>query len=125
MALHVAASADATALAIRDHVLPIVREHGTLEDLEDKNGSLRLVVLEKPPWRFVHWTPFNALAAGEASSPGYRHALERQHTRPDIPYGLDVSHESVKVLSILWADSGTSAVISFIRGTWEEAAMTI
>jgi hypothetical protein len=27
-------------------------------------------------WTFRHWTPFNGLTAGEASSPGYRHAID-------------------------------------------------
>jgi hypothetical protein len=57
-------------------------------------------------WTFRHWTPFNGLTAGEASSPGYRHAIERQHTKSDLPYGLDVSHRE-KVLSILWTDDGS------------------
>ena len=39
MSLRVAASGDARALAIRDHVMPLVRAHGTLEDLEDKNST--------------------------------------------------------------------------------------
>ena len=123
--LHLAASGDADALAIRDHVLPIVREHGALEDLEGKNSSLRLIVLERQAWRFAHWTPFNALAPGQASSPGYRHALGNQHTLLDLPYGLDVWHEGSQVLSLLWADGGTFQVIAFQRGIWEIEAMAL
>jgi hypothetical protein len=125
MSLKVAASADANALAIRDHLLPIVRAHGLLEDLEDKDSSLRLLVLERGSWRFLHWTPFNALAPTQASSPTYRHALERQHTRPDLPYGLDVWHDGTNVLSLLWADGATFKVLSFVRGAWEDAALAI
>ena len=90
MGLRVAASSDARALAIRDHVLPLVREHGTLEDLEGKDSTLRLIVLEQDPWCLIHWTPFNALAPAEASSPGYRHALERQRRRPALWAGNPV-----------------------------------
>jgi hypothetical protein len=43
---------------------------------------------------------------------GYRHALERQHTRPDLPYGLDVWH-GAKVLGVLWADDGAFEVVTF------------
>lgn len=125
MSLKVAASSDARALAIRDHLLPLIREHGVIEDLEDKSSSLRLMVLEQDPWRFTHWTPFNALTRTEASSPGYRHALENQHTRPDLPYGLDVYHAQAKVLSLLWGDDGASQVLVFIRGAWEEAALAL
>jgi hypothetical protein len=125
MTLHVAASSDANALAIRDHILPIVREHGLLEDLEAKNSSLRLIVLERQVWRILHWTPFNALAPGQASSPGYRHALRDQHTAPDLPYGLDVWHDGVHVLSLLWAEAGAFQVVSFHRGAWEAEALTL
>lgn len=125
MSLRVAASADARALAIRDHVLPLVRAHGTLEDLEGKDSTLRLLVLERGSWRFTHWTPFNALGLTEASSPGYRHALERQHIRPDLPYGLDIWHEGTKVLSLLWADEGSFKVVELVRGNWEQAALAL
>jgi hypothetical protein len=126
MGLKVAASGDANALAIRDHLLPIVRAHGTLEDLEDKDSPLRLLVLERGPWCFRHWTPFNALAPTQASSPGYRHALERQHTtRPDMPYGLDVSHDDANVLSLLWVDAATFKIVNFVRGAWEDAVLAV
>jgi len=125
MTLHVVASADASALAIRDHILPIVRAHGALQDFEDKNSPLRLVVLERPPWQFVHWTPFNALTPGQASSPGYRHALEAQHTRPDLPYGLEIWSGGTNVLSLLWSDTGVVEVLQFTRGSWEEAARVL
>ena len=125
MSLRVAASGDARVLAIRDHVLPLVRAHGTLEDLEGKNSTLRLVVLERGSWRFTHWTPFNSLGPTDASSPGYRHALERQRTRPNLPYGLDIWHEGAKVLSLLWADKGSLEIVELVRGNWEEAALAL
>ncbi len=125
MKLRVAASGDARALAVRDHVLPIVRARGILEDLEGKDSTLRLVVLEHDPWYLTHWTPFNALAPTEASSPGYRHALERQHTRPDLPYGLEIRYEQTKVLSLLWADDGVFEVVTFVRGSWEDTALAL
>ncbi len=125
MTLHVAASGDANAVAIRDHMLPIVRAHGVLEDLQGKNSPLRLIVLERQAWRFLHWTPFNALAPGQASSPGYRHALGNQHTLLDLPYGLDVWHDGINVLSLLWAEGGTFQVAGFHRGVWEAEAMAL
>ena len=36
----------------------------------------------------------------EAASPAYRHALEQQRSRPDLPYGLEVWRGD-KVLSVL------------------------
>jgi hypothetical protein len=121
MNLRLVSSSDDRALAIRDHLLPLVRERGTLET---QRGSVRLISLRMDPWVFEHWTPFNELSPGEASSPGYRHALARQRTTPDLPYGLDVWH-GAKVLSVLWADDGAFEVVSFVRGPWEEEALAL
>ena len=121
MTLRLVSSGDNRALAIRDHLVPIVRERGTLEVQRD---TVRLIALEMGPWVFNHWTPFNALAPEEASSPGYRHALERQHTRPPLPYGLDVWHGD-KVLSVLWAADGAFEVAHFVRGPWEDEALAL
>jgi hypothetical protein len=87
MTLALVSSGDGPALMIRDHLLPLVREHGTLEIQRD---AVRLIALRTEAWAIEHWTPFNELSRGEASSPGYRHALERQHTTSDLPYGLNV-----------------------------------
>ena len=121
MTLRLVSSGDDRALAIRDHILPLLREYGALEVQRD---TVRVVKLQIDNWTFRHWTPFNELTAGEASSPGYRHAIERQHTTPDLPYGLDVSHGE-KVLSILWADDGSIEVTTFVRGAWEDEALEL
>src|SRR3954447_21525578 len=89
MALRLVSSGDDRALAIRDHILPLLREYGALGVQRD---AVRLIELRIGSWTFRHWTPFNDLRPGEASSPGYRRAVERQHTKVDLPYGLDVSH---------------------------------
>ena len=122
MTLKLVASGDGRALAIRDHLLPLVRERGTLEL---QRGPVRLVALRMDPWIIEHWTPFRDLAPGDASSPGYRHALERQHTRPDLPYGLDVRHGGSHVLQVLWSDGKAADVVTFIRGRWEDEALAL
>ena len=122
MNLRLVASGDDRALAIRDHLLPLVRDRGTLGCQRD---SVRLIALHVGPWRFEHWTPFNELSPGQASSPGYRHALARQHTRPDLPYGLEVWRGGTKVLGVLWADHGPTAVDRFVRGSWEDEALAL
>jgi hypothetical protein len=109
-------------VAIRDHLLPLVREQGTLRIQSDQ---VRLVVFRVGPWVLEHWTPFNELAAAEAASPGYRHALERQHTKPDLPYGLNVWCAGAKVLSVIWADDGSLEVIELLRGAWQEQALAL
>jgi hypothetical protein len=121
MSLNLVSSGDDRALAIRDHLVTVVRERGRLQV---QSGALRPIVFQDGPWMVSHWTPFNALSPGEASSPGYRHALERQHTRPDLPYGLDVWHGE-RVLSILWSDQGNFEVVVFVRGAWEAEALKL
>ena len=122
MALTLVSSGDDRALAIRDRLLPIVRERGTLEL---QRGLVRLVALRTGPWTIEHWTPFSELSPEEASSPGYRHALERQRTRPDLPYGLDVRRDGARVLLVLWSDDGASQVVTFVRGPWEDEALAL
>lgn len=122
MALRLVASGDADALAIRDHLLPLIRARGVIEVQRD---AVRIIGWHTDAWRFEHWTPFNELQAGEASSPGYRQALKRQHTVPDLPYGLDVWHSGTQVLTVLWADDGSFHVAAFARGEWEEEALKL
>jgi len=121
MSLKLVASNDHRALAIRDHLLLLVRRGGWLEV---QRGLVRLITLEQAPWVVHHWTPFNELQPGEASSPGYRHAVERQRATPDLPYGLEVYH-GVKVLRVLWADDGTYEIEIFVRGPWEDLALAL
>ena len=122
MALRLVSSGDDRALAIRDHLVPIVRGRGMLEL---QRGLVRLVALRTGPWTIEHWTPFGELSPDEASSPGYRHAVERQRTRPDLPYGLDVRHDGARVLGVLWSEDGASQVAVFVRGPWEDEALAL
>ena len=117
MALKLVASGDDRALALRDHLVALVRSRGRLE--LQRGRPVRPAVLRVDPWTIEHWTPFNELSPGEASSPGYRHALERQHTRPDLPYGLEVWREGTTVLRVLRADGGA------FEGLWEDEALTL
>jgi hypothetical protein len=119
MSLKLVASNDDRALAIRDHLLLLVRQGGGIEVQRD---LVRLVTWEQAPWVIHHWTPLNDLQPGEASSPGYRRALERQHAM--LPYGLEVWH-GVKVFSVLWANDGRFKVASFVRGPWEDLALAL
>src|SRR3954467_1713992 len=122
MTLRLVSSGDDRALAIRDHLVPLVRLSGNQEVQRD---AVRLISLRIGLWSITHWTPFNELASGEALSPGYRHALERQQAAPSLPYGLEVSQDGIKLLGILWADGGLWEVTSFQRGPWEDAALSL
>lgn len=122
MTLRLVSSGDDRALAIRDNLVPLVRGQGTLEI---QRGPVRLVALRTGPWTIEHWTPFGDLSPDEASSPGYRHAVERQRTRSDLPYGLDLWRDSARVLGVLWSDDGASQVAAFAHGPWEDEALAL
>jgi hypothetical protein len=110
--------------AIRDHILPLLRERGSVQIQRD---AVRLTELRMDLWALRHWTPFNELGHDEAASPGYRHAIERQRMQQTLPYGLDIWHGAAltKVLRVLWAEDDTLEVVSFVRGPWEEAALAL
>ena len=78
--LKLVASNDDRASVIRDHLLLRVRRGGVLKVQRD---LVRTISFEQPPWVVHHWPPFNDLHPGEASSPGYRHAVERQRASLD------------------------------------------
>ncbi|MGG5817282.1 hypothetical protein [Falsiroseomonas sp. HW251] len=122
MALRLVASGDGDALAIRDHLVPLIRARGSIEVQQD---AVRVIAWRPGEWALEHWTPFSELQPGEAASPGYRHALTRQRMAPDLPYGLDVWLAGALVLSVLWADDGSFHVADFARGDWEEKALAL
>jgi hypothetical protein len=121
MTVTLASNSDDRAIAIRDRILPLLRQHGVVQLQRD---TVRLTELRMGVWTFRHWTPFNELARGEAASPGYRHAIERQRSQETLPYGLDVWHEG-KVLRVLWSHDGTIDVVGFVRGPWEAEALVL
>jgi hypothetical protein len=124
MMVRLVSNSDDRAVVIRDHILPLLRQHGAVQMQRD---TVRLTELRIGVWAFRHWTPFNELGGDEASSPGYRHAVERQRARRALPYGLDVWHgaELAKVMRILWAQDGTIEVANFVRGPWEEEVLVL
>jgi hypothetical protein len=121
MELQLVSNSDDRARALRDHVMPLLRERGSLLAQRD---VVRVIELRLDGWTFRHWTPFNDLAPEEASSPGYRHAVARQHTRPDLPYGLDIRSQQL-LLRIQWADGDAIKVTTFVRGDWEDELLKL
>jgi hypothetical protein len=122
MNLRLVATDAGRAIAIRDHILPLLRQDGTVEVQRD---VVRLTELRIRHWVFRAWTPFNELGREEASSPGYRHAIDRQRSRTALPYGLDIWEGTVRLLRILWSDDGTVDVASFVRGQWEDEVLRL
>lgn len=121
MTLRLVSSSDDRARAIRDHVVPLLRQRGSLLAQRD---VVRVIELRLGVWIFQHWTPFNDIAPEEAASPGYRHAVARQHTRPDLPYGLEVRQRDL-LLRVQWADGDAIEVTTFVRGDWEDELLKL
>ena len=68
MTLRLVSSGDDRALAIRDHLVPLVRLSGSQEVQRD---SVRLISLQRGSWIITHWTPFNELGPVD----GHREAM--------------------------------------------------
>jgi hypothetical protein len=117
MTLKLVTPSDGRVIAIRDHVLRLLRQGGAIQVQRD---AVRLTELRIGIWIFRLWTPFSELSRDEASSPGYRRALERQRGRKALPYGLDIWYRTTKVLRMLWSDDETMEVMIFVQGPWTE-----
>ena len=122
MTLELVTPSGAQVIAIRDHVLPLLRQGGAIQLQRD---AVRVTELQVGIWIFHLWTPFNELSREEASSPGYRHALERQRPRRALPYGLDIWYGTTKVLRMLWSDDKTIEVMIFVQGPWTEEVLLL
>ena len=123
MRLRLVATNNGRAIAIRDHVLPLLRQGGAIQVQRD---AVRVTELRIGVWMFRLWTPFNELSREEASSPGYRRAIERQRTRKALPYGLDIWYGTTKVLQMLWSDDDeTIEVMIFVQGPWADQVLLL
>jgi hypothetical protein len=122
MTLELVTPSGAQVIAIRDHVLPLLRQGGAIQLQRD---AVRVTELQVGVWIFHLWTPFNELSREEASSPGYRHALERQRPGKALPYGLDIWYGTTKVLRMLWSDYNTIEVMVFVQGPWMEEVLLL
>ena len=110
----------ARALAIRDHLLPLIRVQGAMEEIG--GSGLRMVMWKAGRFAFALRSPFNPLPNTALDS--FRAALAKQRANPVLPWGLDVWHGH-KVLSLQWDDAGRVDVVSFTRGPWEDEALAL
>ena len=113
------AGRQARAVAIRDHVLPLVlahadsRQYGCL----GKAGPLHLLTWARGPFRLVLRLPFHLPGA---ASPAGRGAAPP-------PNGLDIVRlaDDARVFSIAWELDGRLELVAFRRGTWEDEALAL
>ncbi|MDO9714323.1 hypothetical protein [Paracraurococcus lichenis] len=115
------AEQDARALAIRDHLLPLIQAHGALEEVSGMAGRVArwrvggFICLLRSPF-----TPWPA----EVPIASYDQAISRQRAKRVLPWGLEV-WSGHKMLSLQWDDEGQVDVTSFQRGPWEVEALAL
>lgn len=109
------------ALAIRDHVLPLIRAYGVMRVIGVRVEPARIVAWDAGDLSFmlrIPFTPWPPLARSYAA------AVAQQRANPVLPWVLDVWH-SRKVLSVQWDDAGAAEVIGFAHGPWEATALSL
>jgi hypothetical protein len=112
----------ARAIAIREHLLPLIRVHGTMQEISGAAG--RLAVWKAGTLTCTVRSPFTPWPAEEPPTASYEQAISRQRAKPVLPWALDV-WRGRKVLSLQWDDDGRVEVVSFIRGPWEAEALAM
>ena len=112
----------ARAIAIRDHLLPLIRVHGAMQEVSGAAG--RMAVWKAGSLTCAVRSPFTPWLAEEPPAASYEQAISRQRAKPALPWALDVWHGH-KVLSLQWDDKDRIEVISFARGTWEAEALAM
>ena len=108
------------AIAIRDHVLPLLRAHATIRPI---SGVGSAAWWEVNCFQFVLTTPFSDFPDRPAAR-SYDEARLLQQSRKSFPYRLDVWHGK-KVMSVEWTEDGRFRLISFWPGIWQAEALGI
>ena len=112
----------ARALAIRDHLLPLIRSRGTMREVSGAAG--RLAVCEMEGFTCTLRGPFTAWPAEAPPTASYEQAISRQRAKPALPWCLEVWHGHT-VLNLQWGDDGALEVVSFTRGLWEDTVLAL
>ena len=112
----------ARALAIRDHLMPLIRVRGAMQEVSGAAGHMAV-------WKVGNLTctvrsPFTAWPAEAPPNAAYDQAISRQRAKPALPWCLEVWHVHT-VLNLQWDDDGAVEVVSFTRGPWEDDALAL
>jgi hypothetical protein len=71
----------ARAIAIRDHLLPLIRTHGTAQEVAGGSTS-RMVVWQAGSFTFALHSPVNPWQVETPPAAAYSQALARQRSKP-------------------------------------------
>ena len=112
----------ARALAIRDHLLPLIRAQGAMEEIG--GSGVRMTMWKAGRFAFALRSPFTAWGIKAPPPRSYSAAQAKQRANSVLPWSLDVWHGR-KVLSLQWDDAGRVEVISFTRGPWEAEVLAM
>jgi len=112
------------ALAIRDHILPLVRERGVPQRLKAGEGFVSTTKWQHAVFTFGLWAP-NYMPSGGPVDYALAVAVQDM-VEAAMPHGLDVWHAHVgKVLSMEWDADGRANLISMRPGSWEAELLAI
>jgi hypothetical protein len=110
------------AVAIRDYLLPLIREHGAAQEIS--GPPVRMMVWKVGNFTFTLHSPANPWQVETSPAAAYSQALVRQRSKTPPAWGLDVWHGG-KVLSLRWDNPNAVEVVSFTRRPWEDAALAL
>jgi hypothetical protein len=82
MTLRLVSSGDGSAPTIRDHLLPLIRKHGTLDVQHD---AVRVIALWTDEGMLEHWSPFSDLSPGRPPLLGIATPFSGSMPRPTRP----------------------------------------
>jgi hypothetical protein len=122
-----ALDAERRAIAIRDHIVPLVQSRGQGHQYgrAGVSGLLHLTTWKCAPFRCVLRVPFRPPGVpGEAASQRAEPVPHQRSSPALLPYGLDVWRRQ-KVLSLAWDPDGLVEIVAFRRGAWEVEALAL
>jgi hypothetical protein len=117
----------ARAIAIRDHVLPLMQLHGAPQRIQAGELSMVVTRWEQDELSFLLRTPFTRLPTEVVGRTGsYNKALLIQKAPPMLPYGLDIWHNRKKTMSLQWSEGDAAVdVVSFRPGPWKAEVLAL
>jgi hypothetical protein len=109
----------ARALAIRDHVVPLIYGRGVLTGETD---NVRILTWRAAFCGFLLRVPLN-LPPVDDERP--MRAPRPSGLPSELHYGLDVTRNRVRLLTVQWAENGRAELLFFKPGHWEADVLGI
>jgi hypothetical protein len=109
------------AVAIRDHLLPLIRQHGTFQP---KNHPSFIQFIARGFEVYLN-SPFLPLPKPRPPALFYEDALLWQRAKLVLPWRMAILNYTGKVLSLEWDNDEHAALISMRPGPWEAEILLV